>query len=70
MATFDLKGHRVSIHPNNGQLFVDGKDTGLKQWRSDAKRWSDLNGSEQKNLRGKSLEEMLVIKGYIPARSR
>lgn len=59
-----IQGKKIAIH-TNGQLFVNGKDTGLFQWRSDATRWKDRFGSELKDLKGKSLEMVLKLKGYI-----
>jgi len=64
MVSFNVQGKKISVH-GDGQVFVNGKDTGLKQWSSDPKRWSNLFGSEQKDLRGLSLEEVLRFKGYI-----
>ena len=59
-----LRGKKVSVH-NNGQVFVKGSDTGLYQWQSDPKRWKNSSGQELSDLKGKSLEDVLKIKGHI-----
>lgn len=60
-----MRGKSVNIY-NNGDLWVAGKNTGLRQWSSDSKRWSkQSSGSEISELRGKSLEQVLQIRGYI-----
>lgn len=58
------KSVKVNIY-DNGELWVGGKFTNLKQWESDPKRWSNGSGQEQSDLKGKSLEEVLKIRGYI-----
>jgi hypothetical protein len=60
-----IKGRRVSIH-NNGQIFVDGKDTKIKQWSSSSTRYSNMSGQELRDLSGKNLEDVLVLKGFVP----
>ncbi len=59
-----IQGKKISVH-SDGQLFVDGRDTGLYRWSSDPKRWKNRYGSEVKNFKGKSLEDVLKLKGYI-----
>jgi hypothetical protein len=59
-----LNGKKVTIH-SNGDMYVNGSYTGLRQWSSDPKRWSNDSGREQADLKGKSPEEVLKIRGYI-----
>jgi hypothetical protein len=59
-----IQGHRVAIY-NNGDLYVDGSYTGLRRWQSSSTNWSNSSGQEIKDLRGKSLEDVLRYKGYI-----
>lgn len=58
------KSVTVNIY-DNGEVWVGGKFTNLKQWGSDHKRWSNGSGQEQSDLKGKSLEQVLQIRGYI-----
>lgn len=58
------KNVQVNVY-NNGEVWVGGKFTQLRQWESDPKRWSNQSGQEITDLKGKSLEEVLKIKGYI-----
>ncbi len=60
-----LRGKKVSVH-YNGEIFVDGKKTNLKQWSSSSTRYSNLSGQEQKEIKGKPLEEALYIRGFLP----
>ncbi len=62
---YTIKGRRVSIH-SNGQIFVDGRDTKIKQWSSSATRYSNLSGQEQKDISGKKLEDALMLRGFLP----
>lgn len=64
MTQFNVKGKSISIH-NDGQVFVNGSTTNIKQWRSDFKRYSNLYGSEIKELKGKELIDVLKIKGFL-----
>ncbi len=64
MSTQILKGKKVSVH-YNGEIFVDGKKTNLKQWSSSSTRYSNLSGREQKDINGKTLEEALCIRGFL-----
>ncbi len=59
-----IRGKSVNVY-NNGDLWVAGKNTNLRQWESNPKRWSNQSGQEIRDLQGKSLEEVLKIKGYI-----
>ena len=59
-----IQGKRISVHPD-GQIFVDGRDIGLYRFKSDPKRWKNPHGTEIHALRGKSLEDVLKLKGYI-----
>ena len=59
-----MRGKKVSVH-DNGEIFVDGSKTELKQWKSSPKRYSNLSGQEQKDLKGKTLEEALYLKGFL-----
>ena len=60
-----LRGKKVSVH-GDGEIFVDGKKTNLKQWASSSTRYSNLAGQEQIDVSGKSLAEALYIKGFLP----
>lgn len=64
MANVKHKGKNISVH-EDGHIFVDGKDTKLKQW-SCGNRYSNLNGQEDKNIKGKGLIEALYLKGFVP----
>lgn len=59
-----IQGKKVSVH-SDGHIFVNGSDTKLKVWKSDDKRYSNLSGQEQKELKGQSLESALTIKGLL-----
>ena len=63
MAEYKVKGKRITIH-SNGQIFVDGKSTGLKQWKNGT-QYSNLSGQVQEKLNGMSLEDMLIFKGFL-----
>lgn len=66
MANYTLRGKRVSVH-GDGHIFVDGKDTKLKQWSSSSTRYSStISGQEQKDVKGKILEEALYLRGFLP----
>ncbi len=58
-----IKGNRVRFI--NSHLYVNGKDLNLKQWDSDPTMWSNRYGTKQSEYSGKSLEEVLKIKGLI-----
>lgn len=62
--TETLKGKKVSVHAD-GHVFVEGRDTKLKVWKSDETRYSNLSGQEQRELKGKSLESALASKGFL-----
>lgn len=59
-----MSGKKITIH-HDGWLFVNGNSTGIKQWDSDPKRWSNNGGQEIKLLQGMPLEQVLRFKGYI-----
>ena len=59
-----IRGKKINVW-NNGDVWVNGNYTQLRQWESDPKRWSNQSGQEITDLRKKSLEEVLKIKGYI-----
>ena len=50
-----LRGKKVSVH-GDGEIFVDGKKTNLKQWKSSPTRYSNLSGQEKL---------MLVVKIWL-----
>ena len=60
-----LRGKKVSVH-GDGEIFVDGKRTNLKQWKSSPTRYSNLSGQEQSDVSGMTLEQALYIRGYLP----
>jgi|GEM_PF-2919867 len=62
---FHVKGKRVSVD-EDGRIYVNGSDTGIRQWKSEANRYSDRYGAEMKDLRKMSLEDVLYFKGYLP----
>lgn len=61
---YTVRGARVSIHLN-GQIFVNGKDTKLKQWKSSPTHYSNMHGQEQKDISGKKLEDALMLRGFL-----
>jgi len=65
MPTQTLRGKKVSVH-GDGEIFVDGKKTNLKQWKSSSTRYSNLAGQEQHDISGKALADALYIKGFLP----
>ncbi len=56
--------NRVTIH-DNGDVYVNGAYTDLRQWESNPKMWSNGSGQQISELKNKSLEEVLKIRGYI-----
>jgi len=60
-----LRGKKVSVH-NDGKIFVDGKRTNLKQWKSSSTQYSNLSGQAQNDVSGKMLEQALYIRGFLP----
>lgn len=62
---FKLKHKKVTIH-SDGQIFVEGKSTGLKMWKSSSTRYSNHQGTEQKDVKGKELEAALILRGFLP----
>lgn len=65
MAVQTIKGKKVSIH-GDGKIFVNGKSTNLKQWESSPTEYSNFAGRHQKELSGKAVDEVLVIRGFLP----
>jgi len=59
-----LRNKDVSVH-DDGRIFVNGSCAGIKQWKSDTTRYSNLSGREQTDIRGQKLEDALVIKGKL-----
>ena len=59
-----LGGKSVNVY-DNGDVYVAGTYTNLRQWESNPKRWSNSSGQEISDLNKKSLEEVLKIRGYI-----
>lgn len=59
-----IQGKKVSVW-SNGDVYVNGSYTGLRQWQSSSTTWSNSSGQEQKDLGGMSLEQVLKFKGHI-----
>jgi len=59
-----LRGKKVSVH-SDGEIFVDGKKTNLKQWKSSSTQYSNLSGQEQGDVSGKTLEQTLYLRGFL-----
>jgi hypothetical protein len=59
-----LRGKKESVHVD-GEIFVDGKKTNLKQWKSSSTQYSNLSGQEQGDVSGKTLEQALYIRGFL-----
>ena len=59
-----IKGKWVKVS-NNGEIYVNGSTTRIKQWESDKTRYSNLSGSEQKHLKGLDLEKALEALGLV-----
>ncbi|WP_428025527.1 hypothetical protein [Arcobacter sp.] len=64
MTQYKIKNKKVNVH-GNGIVFVNGVNTGIKQWSSDKKRYSSLAGLELKELRGLMIENVLELKGFL-----
>jgi hypothetical protein len=64
MTRYKINGKQVNIH-NDGVIFVNGKNTKIKQWKSDKTRYSNLSGQELKELQGLSIEYALDLKGFL-----
>ena len=64
MQQYNIKGKRVTIH-NDGYLYINGNSVGIKQWKSDKKRYSNLSGTEQKELRNLDIQTALELKGFL-----
>lgn len=61
---FNFNGKKVSVN-SDGKIYVSGKFTGLKQWTSEYGRYSNLYGSEQKDLKGLSVSDVLKARGLV-----
>jgi len=59
-----IKGKRVKID-GDGEIFVDGTSTKIKQWKSSSTRYSNMSGQEIKKIKGKDLETALTIMGKL-----
>ena len=59
-----LGGKSINVY-DNGEVYVGGNFINLKQWESNPKRWSNSSGQEISDLKRKSLEDVLKIRGYI-----
>lgn len=57
-------GKKITIH-GDGHIFVNGNCTGLKQWESCSTRYSNLSGTEQKDLKGLDVEAALLKRGKL-----
>jgi hypothetical protein len=64
MRQYKINGKQVNIH-NDGIIFVNGKNTQIKQWKSDKKRYSNLSGSELKELKNLDVQTALELKGFL-----
>ncbi len=57
-------GKKIIIH-SDGEVFVNGNRTGLKQWQSSSSRYSNLSGTEQKDIKGFGIEDALWKRGLL-----
>jgi len=57
-------GKKITVH-NDGEIFVNGKATGLKQWQSSSTKYSNLSGTEQKDIKGLGVEDALWKRGLL-----
>ncbi len=64
MREYKVNGKKITIH-NDGIIFVDGRNTRIKQWNSDKKRYSNLSGSEIKELKDLDIQSVLELKGFL-----
>ncbi|NVK30116.1 MAG: hypothetical protein HWE20_03870 [Gammaproteobacteria bacterium] len=64
MQTYTIRGKKVTIH-NDGEIFINGSKTGLKQWQSDRTRYSNLSGQEQREIKGLDIEKALLRIGKV-----
>lgn len=62
--TIKFGKNTISIH-SDGQIFVNGNFTGIIQWKSDPKRYKNRLGTEIAELKDKSLEVVLKLRGYL-----
>ncbi len=62
---YNIRGKTVKIFMD-GQIFVGGRFTNIKQWESSSKQYSNVNsGAEIKEIRGMDLESALRLKGWV-----
>ena len=64
MQQYKIKGKKVTIH-NDGYIYLNGNSIGLKQWKSDKRRYSNLGGTEQKELKNLDIQTVLEFKGLL-----
>ncbi len=65
MQQYSIRGKSVKVF-GDGQIFVNGNKTGMKQWSSSSTRYSNGNsGSELKDLQGLDIEAALMRKGWL-----
>lgn len=64
MQQYKIKGKKVTIH-NDGYIYLNGNSTGIKQWKSDKRRYSNLGGTEQKELKNLDIQTVLELKGLM-----
>ena len=57
-------GKKITIY-SDGEIFVNGNRTGLKQWSSSSVRYSNLSGQEQKDIKGLGVEDALWKRGLL-----
>lgn len=61
---YTIRRKKVTVH-SDGQVFVEGRNTGLYRWDSDHTRWKNSSGRELTELKGNGLEKALEIKGFL-----
>ncbi len=59
-----IQGKSITIY-NNGDMYVNGSYTGLRRWQNSPKNWSNSSGQEISDLKGKDVQEVLQLKGFI-----
>ncbi len=64
MQEYTIKGRKIKIF-HDGEIFVNGKKTKLKQWKSSNSRYSNLQGRELEELKGLNIEEALSRMGKL-----
>ncbi len=61
---YNINGKRVTIK-SDGHIFVNGKKTNIKQWKSSKTNYSNLSGQEQKDLKGMDVKRALSLRGLV-----